>query len=236
MTKMNIGKSKGKSNQKMGDFVTQLQTPDYKPGEPKRQFYFPDTEKEKVKEAIQQGEAEQILSGALFRDINRMVGSMEESIAQRKTYNEKVTELNPKYSTLQPNAGFILRCFILNGDEGMSDSSSLIIGKEGFPKIPVKTRNGQAIWQEVVDKYAYRGKAVIVAVPSVETDYKPGDIVQVNTPRTACPLPESDFQIVENAYLHPDSKHINAPSDVTDEDFGYILISRSQIILRLPKS
>ena len=230
---MHIGKSKGKSNQKMGDFITQLQTPDYKPGEPKRQFYFPDSEK--VKETIHQAEAAQLMSNSFLIGMDKKVSSMEESVSQRKAYNEKVTELDPKYSTLQPNAGFILRCFILTGDEGMQDSSTLIIGTEGLPKIPVKTRNGQAVWREVTDKFAYRGKAVIVAVPSVETDYKPGDIVQINAPRTASPLPESDFQIVENAYLHPDSKHINAPTDVTDEDFGYILISRSQIILRLPK-
>lgn len=236
---MNIGKSKGKSNQKMGDFVTQLQTPDYKPGEPKRQFYFPDTEKEKVKEAIQQGEAAQILSNSFLIGMDKKVESMEESVSQRKAYNEKVTALNPKYSTLQPNAGFILRCFILTGDEGLKDSN-LIVGTEGLPKVKVKTRaevgnvrGGQ--WKEVTDRYAYKGKAVIVAVPNVETDYKPGDIVQINAPITHCPQEESDFQVVDQWYLHPDSKHVVPPYDVTDEDFGYILISRSQIILRLPK-
>lgn len=219
----------------MGDFVSQAQNPNYQPGEPKRQHFFSDPETDKVKQAIAYGKAEQIMGAGLLIGMDKKIDSMEESISQRKAYNEKITELDPKYSTLQPNAGFILRCFIMTGDEGMNDSSSLIIGTEGLPKIPVKTRNGQAVWREVVDKFAYRGKAVIVAVPSVESDYKPGDIVQINAPRTACPLPESDFQLVEQAYLHPDSKHINAPTDVTDEDFGYVLVSRSQIILRLPK-
>lgn len=233
---MNIGKSTRKIKENtMGDFVSQAQNPNYQPGEVKRQHFFSDPEKDKVKQAIAYGEAEQIMGAGLLIGMDKKIDSMEESVSQRKAYNEKITELNPKYSTLQPNAGFILRCFIMTGDEGMNDSSSLIIGTEGLPKIPVKTRNGQAVWREVVDKFAYRGKAVIVAVPSVETDYKPGDIVQINAPRTACPLPESDFQIVEQAYLHPDSKHINAPTDVNDEDFGYVLVSRSQIILRLPK-
>lgn len=222
-----------KSTQSIGAFAQQLQVPDYVPGQPKRQMFFED--KDKIKHAIELGEAEQIVSNGLILGMGNKIEAMEKAVASRKEYNSKITQLDPKYSTLEPNAGFILRCFVLQGDEGMRDDSSLIIGTEGLPKIPVKTRNGQAIWQEVVDKFAYRGKAVIVAVPSVETDYKPGDIVQINAPRTACPLPESDFQIVEQAYLHPDSKHINAPTDVNDEDFGYVLVSRSQIILRLPK-
>lgn len=222
-----------KSTQSIGAFASQLQVPDYVPGQPKRQHYFED--KDKIKQVIEQSDATNILSNSFIIGMDKKADSMELSVSQRKAYNEKVTELDPKYSTLQPNAGFILRCFIMTGDEGMRDDSALIIGTEGLPKIPVKTRNGQAIWREVTDKFAYRGKAVIVAAPSVETDYQPGDIVQINAPRTACPLPESDFQIVEQAYLHPDSKHLNPPTDVTDEDFGYVLVSRAQIILRLPK-
>ena len=232
---------KGKNHlkkDKLEDFIGQKQNPNYKMGEPKRQVFF-GASKDEVQNAIIEGELEQAAkSGLIGIGINAPnFEAMEKTTALRKAYNEKVTTLDEKYASLEPNSAFILRCFIYTGDEMVNPGSTIIVsGAQGLPKVPIKTRNGQAVWREVTDEFSYRGKAVIVAVPAVETDYKPGDIVQISTPRTMAPFPENDFIVVENAYLHPDSKHAEIPKNVEDEDFGYIIVSRSQIILRLQKA
>jgi len=234
---MNIGKSNRKiKNDTLGGHISQLQNPNYQMGEPKRQHFF-SAVKEDVQEAIILGAAEQAMSTGLIGLGNNNFASAEKDAQIRKEYNDNLKNLDPTYASLEPQHGFILRCFVFTGNEYASEESTLVIGNYGLPKVQITHERGKEfIKEEIVDPYAYRGNAVIVAIPNGENFYKAGDLVQLDPPTTVAPFPGRNFVVPKFSYLHPNSKNPDVPKDLTDPDFGYVIVGRNQIILRYAKA
>lgn len=234
---MNIQKGSRKlKTDTLGGHISQLQNPNYQIGEPKRQHFF-SAVKDEVQDAIIKGAAEQALVSGLIGIGRNNFEEAEKNATIRKEYNARLTTLDPLYASLEPQYGFILRCFVFTGDEYASENSSLVIGDYGLPKVQVSHERGKEfIKEEIVDPYAYRGNAVIVAVPNGEPFYKPGDLVQLDPPTTIAPFPGRNFVVPKFSYLHPNSKNPDVPKDLSDPDFGYVIVNRSQIILRYAKA
>lgn len=150
---------------------------------------------------------------------------MEES--KRKTYNDNLTNLDPRYAGLTPLNSFIVRMHIR---DIAKTRSGLYIPDA---KIKSQSHSGMAEW-EARDPFQFTQKAVIVAVPAFEQELQPGDMVQVVRPNMF--TDKEEVLGYDTQYVHPDYVLNFVPTDPADPDFGYAIIPRTHIKVLIEKS
>ncbi len=139
----------------------------------------------------------------------------------RKGYNERIVNLDPRYTALIPLDGFIVRMMV---KEAVKTNSGLIL--PSMNKARGKTYNGFDD-DPVTDVYNFAQKAIIVSAPSYETVLVPGSIIHI---APVMPI-VVNREIVgyELQYAHPDYQGSAVPKSVGDPDFGYAIIPRNRI-------
>ena len=144
--------------------------------------------------------------------------------AIRAGYNNSITTLDPRYTSLTPLTSYIVRLHILEDQVKKIGESSLILPTNSWAR---KQTNAGTIGDKIIDPFRFKSTAVIVAVPAYEKELQPGMTVHIVKPR---PIVDGDSIMgYTNEYVHPDYNDPQVPQTPTDVDFGYAIISRQEI-------
>lgn len=144
-----------------------------------------------------------------------------------KLYNQNLSVLNPDYTNIVPLRKVIVRCFVI---EPTVTEGGLVLPYKQM--LSYQTKSGQGKAGEFETDWPYADKAVVVSVPEGTTLIKQGDIVQLT--RNAIEIRvaadgNNAVPVIANGYVHVDSKNEQTPKDMTDPDYGYVLISLGEI-------
>ena len=148
-----------------------------------------------------------------------------------KNYNNSLTTLDPTYSGIKPLNKIIVRCFL---NEPVVLSSGLTLPYKEM--LSYKTQSGQYKAGEFETDWPYKDKAVVVAVPEGTTVVQPGDIIQLYPTAVDVRVIGQGNNIkpvVANYFVQVDSVNVkNAPTKISDPDYGYVLITLGDIIAK----
>lgn len=158
----------------------------------------------------------------------RLLAAQDHEAGLRRAYNEKLTELDELYTQLDPLGDFIIRYAVrpIHVDpNGLSTYQQRMV--HGF------TANGHKD-DYVPDPFEFQQVAVIVAAPEHEKVLTPGSLVQVAT----ADVYVENRQVVgyKNNYVHPSYTEPIVPQTCEHRHFGYAIVSRGWMRVRLPDS
>ncbi len=139
-----------------------------------------------------------------------------------KEYNEKITELNPLYSSLVPRHKVLVRIF----------AKELTITPDGLvlpntQRVSIPTKAGYGTIGEVENPYPYSRKAVVVAVPEYVKDLTPGMLVQLGEDQTrgmAIGAGAGAVITIPNCFTHHSFTENEPPIDPMNPHYGYLLV------------
>jgi hypothetical protein len=157
----------------------------------------------------------------------------EEEIKDYTAYNEKVTELDPVYSSLTPlHKNVILRLIVKDFNKKRDDV--LVYSKNDV--IPVQSGvNKEIIYMSVPSPYPFTKKAVVVSVNKF-CELVPGDLVSLKEKlQIGFKSQDQGYVSVQGGFVHPDNEedYDNMPEDSKDQHFGYVMLSEDAINLKL---
>jgi len=157
-------------------------------------------------------------------------------------YNENIKDLDPDYTSVVPNNKVLVRVFHLNTER---TAGGLII--EPTVRVKIPTRSGYGYIGDAESPWQYSQKCVIVSVPAgtseelvsklsngEEMRYKNplrvGSVCQLG-PSALQPKGGSDGAVdIPSAYTLPEWPDGRPPTDLNNKHFGYLMVSRSDII------
>ena len=154
-----------------------------------------------------------------------------EYVEALKQYNSQVTNLDENYTRIKPLNKIIVRCFV---HEPRVSESGLITPMKQL--VDVTTNSGAGVQRVVESDWPYRTKGVVVAVPDNYPTLQAGDIIQMTGLATDIKVmgaSDNAFLMVRNGYVQVDSENLLPPQDITDADYGYILISMGDVVAKL---
>lgn len=146
---------------------------------------------------------------------------------QAKQYNLNLTNLDSRYTSVKPIHKVIVRCAL---NEPQVTESGLVLPYKQL--LSVQTNAGTGKVGEYETDWPYSEKAIVVSVPDHITSIKQGDIIQLSrdaVQNRVIGQGANAFPVVVNGFVHVDSKHDVTPKDITDVDYGYVLVSISDI-------
>lgn len=183
---------------------------------------FKDRQKNKV--FMQNNNREEVDNEVFKKEAEGMTKNFTSELELRKNYNSSLTELDPRYTNLTPIDSYIVRMYVLEDEIKKLGSADLIIPTATFTR---KQTNSGRLGDKIADPFRFKQMAVIVAVPSYETNLKPGMVVQVVPPTIIA----DDIDVVgfEYQYVHPDYPYPMVPKNVDNKDFGYSIIPKQRI-------
>jgi len=156
-----------------------------------------------------------------------------EYLEQAKTYNANIRTLDKTYADLTPIRQLVVRCFLI---EPEVTESGLITPYKQILQVPAAS--GQpGKWYEFETDWPYKNKAVVVAVPDDTSIVKVGDLVQLSPQAIQVRVLGSGHNampVISNQFVHVNSKNEVTPKDISDPDYGYILITTADIQVKLP--
>jgi len=146
-------------------------------------------------------------------------------------YNGSISDFDTDYSEMQPNGlSVLVRLFAKEPklENGLYHYNS--------PQIAVQTTSGVGIKEYVNSPYPFTKKAIVVAVsPRLQSEYKPGELVQISDIPVVCPFPGQKDVIPVYSFLHYEYDDILPPHEVTNKHFGYFMIPEEIIKTKLTK-
>ena len=154
-----------------------------------------------------------------------------EYVEALKQYNSQVLTLDENYTRIKPLNKIIVRCFV---HEPRVSESGLITPMKQL--VDVTTNSGAGVQRVVESDWPYRTKGVVVAVPDNYPTLQAGDIIQMTGLATDIKVmgaSDNAFLMVRNGYVQVDSENLLPPQDITDADYGYILISMGDVVAKL---
>lgn len=152
---------------------------------------------------------------------------------QAKEYNQNVENLDSNYKSIKPNHQLIVRCFLI---EPKVSETGLVTPFKEILEVP--TQSGVGTHREFETDWPYATKGVIVSVPNGTQSFKVGDIVQLSPRAVQVALKGKGNNaqvLIANGFMHVDSKLFSPPKDVTNEHYGYILVSPQEVQATYPK-
>jgi hypothetical protein len=155
------------------------------------------------------------------------LSAIDEAIAQRKQYNENITNFNDSYKTFKPYQNILVRVYLREIKEGKIYTGET----SGFDKVQIPSANVQgATWRTVDNPYPFTNKCVVVNVPAHITNIKTGDVLAIPQLQ-ASPARKGDDTVIlyDYFFMHPDSNALLPAKDFTSEHFGYAIIPSSII-------
>ena len=147
----------------------------------------------------------------------------EKELIAAKEYNSNLHKVVKQYASFRPIGGLVVRAFV---KEPISIGSIVI---PFLDIIPIRTNNGQGVLREIKNPYNYDRKGIIVAIPDEERFFKVGDVVLIPETGVIAPIPGSEHLEVSNKLLLPPYNQSQPPTDMTDENYGYLFLSHGQI-------
>jgi len=146
-------------------------------------------------------------------------------------YNKNISNFDSDYSDMIPNGYQVLvRLFAKEPklENGLYHYNS--------PQIAVQTTSGVGVKEYVNSPYPFTKKAIVVAVsPRLESEYTPGELVQITDIPVVCPYPGQKDVIPVYSFLHHEYDDILPPYSVTHKHFGYFMIPENIINSKLTK-
>lgn len=145
----------------------------------------------------------------------------EDDLQNIKNYNKNITNLDPLYSSVTPTTDVLIRVFLT--EPKITESGFILPHKE---IVPIKTANGIANWAEVHSDFPYSTKAVVVAVPN-GSNLEAGMIVQISPNQVKAEVvgaSNNAFITIKSAFVHADGGEVLPPKDITNRNYGYLLI------------
>lgn len=147
-------------------------------------------------------------------------------------YNEKVAELDPKYSSLKFRNQILVRVFVR---PMVKDDNGVLLPNRA--PVYAQTQSGLGVIGEMENPYPYENKAVLVCVPDKPgyEDLKQGEIVYLkDNPVRAISVGKGDRAEIRipNSFIHPDdrSKYMTAAAeDPSDPNYGYVKVDNYEI-------
>lgn len=153
---------------------------------------------------------------------------LDRKAAMRKAYNDKLTELDELYADLDPLGDFIIRYAVKPvrfTENGITTYEQRMVRG--------KTRNGH-LDDAVPDPFEFQQVAVIVAAPTHEQHLTAGTLMQVVTPEIG--IIERQVVGYQNEYVHPTFIDNKVPQSCDNRHFGYAIVSRGWLRVKLPDS
>jgi hypothetical protein len=160
---------------------------------------------------------------------NKMIDATTREFEARKTYNNNLINLDPLYSELRPLESFIVRLAVLPLD--IDEVTGILMSQPRT--VPIYGAQG-VVKDRIIDPWQFGSEAVIVSVPEREQFIKPGDIMQIVTPKSM--LDGEQIVSYEACYLHPSYHGTQVPKLMNDPHFGYAIIPRSWLKVILGES
>lgn len=155
----------------------------------------------------------------------------EEMRLATSAYNQNVKTLDPRYASVKPVAQVLVRCHLI---EPKVSEAGLITPFS--TRLEVNTESGRGRFEDVELPYLLALTAQVVAVPANTTAVSVNDTVQLNERAVQGSVIGQGFDrkvVLRNAFIRTDLT-TEIPKDVTNEHFGYILVSVSDIQAILP--
>lgn len=166
-------------------------------------------------------------STAIAVERKSLLAAQELESTNRREYNSKLTDLDPIYAELDPLGDFIIRYAVrpIPITDGLSTYQQRMVRgvtANGHPDDPVP------------DPFEFQQVAVIVAAPEHEKVLTPGSLVQVAT----ADVYVDNRQVVgfKNNYVHPSYTEPMVPQVCTHQHFGYAIVSRGWMRVKLSSS
>jgi hypothetical protein len=160
-------------------------------------------------------------SAAVNVDFN--VSSIDEDKANRKSYNDNITNYASNYANFVPYQGVLVRVYLRD----LAEVNNLFLGNSsGYDKIQIPSANVQgATWRTVDNPFPFLGKCVVVNVPAHITNIAKNDILAIPQLQAGAARKGDDSVIVyEHFFVHPDSGFSLPVKDFNSPDFGYAII------------
>lgn len=144
-------------------------------------------------------------------------------------YNESITTLDEKYSTLSfRNRMVLVRMFIKDFTQ---KSDSLHYSKMEYLKI-ASGIDDSVIYDEFPNPFPFTRKAVVVS--SNIKDLSPGKIVALHEkPTVVLQKQDQGYPVIRGGFIHPSDEddYMTPPQDPKDPNYGYVLINEQNIQL-----
>lgn len=147
-------------------------------------------------------------------------------------YNKEIENLDSRYTDLRPLNKIIVRSYVKN----LKDENGLI--QPNTAPIVIPTRSGVGALQLLDNPWPYSKRAIIVSIPSWEQELKVGMTIQLNNAPVRAMNRGSDYGLaMPNGFQHYEYEDIEPPKDPEHEDYGYLLVDRTEIevILTTPE-
>lgn len=171
----------------------------------------------------------------LGKQHKQVLGSMEDTkytpefINAIRDYNSKITNLNSRYTEPKMLSQIVVRMFLF--EPNVLEGGTIEPVRTTFQ---VPTATGQMIHKTKESDYPFSLKGVVVNVPEGTYSIKVGDIIQLkesavqigvlgDSKRGYVEVVRNSFRPVSNVYREPSS-------DLTNEDYGYVLINHQDIV------
>lgn len=153
----------------------------------------------------------------------------EEYMEQVETYNSNLTTIDPLYSSMQPLHEILVRFYL---HEPIKVGELINPYKE---MVPIETKSGIGGYNEVETDYPFTNKAVVIAAPE-SNQLKPGDTIMCSRRAVQLRVIGNGANakiLVDQGFVHPDSKLHDIPTNVDSQHYGYALIQYHEIKAKL---
>lgn len=153
----------------------------------------------------------------------------DEYMEQVQKYNQGLTTLDPKYTSVKPLHEILVRFYL----HEPTVVGGLVMPFKEF--VPVPTKSGVGSSTELETDFPFADKAVIVSAPD-SNPLKPGDIVKTSRKATQLLVLGTGANAlikIEQSFVHPDSMLHYPPTDISNQHYGYALIQYHLIQAKL---
>jgi hypothetical protein len=147
-----------------------------------------------------------------------------------RDYNEKVTDLDPRFTSLKPRHDLVLVRVYLKSFEEVDGIQPTMVDL-----LKVTTGQDRSLLHGWINNpFPFAEKGVVVAAPE-GSDLKTGDkILLKDRPVSIIGDKDNALPVVNNAFIHPEDadKYDSYPVDPSDPNYGYLAISEYEIIFK----
>lgn len=154
--------------------------------------------------------------------------NLDENIQE---YNKKVLDLDKEFTEMTPMEGILIRCFHI---ETKKTEGGLYLETK-FP-VGERTQNGLGIRETLDSPWKYSTKAIVVSTASHIKNVNVGDIIQIHQDAVMPTKLSRDTPfLLKYSYTLPDYPGFSPPTNLSDKNYGYMLVPINEIAMFIKK-